>query len=58
MNELSFLTAYLSFADRERGFSFTSFEVGVKTFLHTVLNKFNFFSFSGRYLDGLLLMFE
>ena len=58
IKDASFLTAYLSFADREREFSFISFDVGINTFLHTVLNKFDLFSFVGRYLEGLLFISE
>ena len=56
--ELLFLTAYLSFADRERIFSLISLMSATSGFLETDLNKLDLFSFIGKYLEGFFFKFE
>ena len=52
------LTAYLSFADLDLMFFLISSESETIGFLEQNLNKFNLFSFAGKYLEGFLFKFE
>ena len=52
------LIPYLSFADRERIFFLISFISATSGFFDTNLNKLDFFSFIGKYLDGFFFKFE